>query len=185
MSIDVKLARKTMFGWSGLAILLVAVFMPYATFLFVFPELRALWELAPMVRIGGAMLLLPTVSLMAISMLFTGVCAVIPVNERFGKASARVMIWLMYLQIPAAILAFVILPLIHSAGMQSLGYTECNQLHGGSGRGARWTTDWLRDPTLCVKGKDRAWVLEQAAAKAVGQSAAPTSNPATNLPSAR
>lgn len=39
------------------------------------------------------------------------------------------------------------------------GYEHCAHLQGSPNR---WTRDWVRNPAWCVRGKDSAWVLEQA-----------------------
>lgn len=43
--------------------------------------------------------------------------------------------------------------------MPKLGYSKCNELQGHP---TMWLNDWVRNPEWCVRGKDRAWVLEQA-----------------------
>lgn len=43
--------------------------------------------------------------------------------------------------------------------MPRLGYSKCNELQGHP---TMWFNDWVRNPEWCVRGKDRAWVLEQA-----------------------
>ncbi|WP_152034145.1 hypothetical protein [Paracidovorax avenae] len=48
--------------------------------------------------------------------------------------------------------------------LESIGYSRCSEIQG---RNTMWFNDWIRNPEWCVRGKDRAWVLEQAQKQAV------------------
>jgi hypothetical protein len=43
--------------------------------------------------------------------------------------------------------------------MPKMGYFECGLLRGNP---TLYSTDWIKNPAWCVKGKDRDWVFEQA-----------------------
>ena len=65
-----------------------------------------------------------------------------------------------------ALVALLALLLVASSVIQNTvmlprGYTQCALLQGNP---SMWFTDWIQNPAWCERGKDSAWVLEQARA---------------------
>lgn len=143
------------------------------TFLFlccfvVLPELyRSINDLiasSPAVRLSMAatsvFFALPLASIMLVLSVFKG----IPIKW----SGVDLLVRLLNINIFAAAAFMVIgvpmLTFLQYHYMPKLGYSKCNELQGHP---TMWFNDWVKNPEWCVRGKDRAWVLEQAQRQAI------------------
>lgn len=103
---------------------------------------------------------------LALIMLLLSVFKGIPINW----SGVELLVRLLNINIFAAAAFMVIgvpmLTLFQYHYMPKLGYSKCNELHGHP---TMWFNDWIKNPEWCVRGKDRAWVLEQAQQQAAGR----------------
>jgi hypothetical protein len=83
----------------------------------------------------------------------------IPVRDSIIKVFRRLVIWLFWLMLASFLFGVLIASVGQHQYFPKNGYTECDQLQGAP---SVWFTDWVKNPAWCVKGKDRAWVFEQA-----------------------
>ncbi|WP_208908446.1 hypothetical protein [Paracidovorax avenae] len=136
----------------------------------VVPELyRSISDLinsAPTVRVSMAatsvFFALPLALIMLLLSAFKG----IPIKWR----GVELLVNLLNINIFAAAVFIVIgvpmLTFLQYHYLPKLGYSKCNELQGHP---TMWFNDWVKNPEWCVRGKDRAWVLEQAQRQTAGQ----------------
>lgn len=114
---------------------------------------------SPIIRITiGYVLVIPVLPLM----LLTSVVLVMKSVSIDGLILNALIKIINYLVFISALFLLILVP----AGkyyeylyLEGIGYHQCNQLRG---RPTMWFNDWVKNPEWCVRGKDRAWVLEQA-----------------------
>ncbi len=160
MNLGVDAARKYFLSWQAFVFLLGLGLIVYSVVHFFIPEVENLLTLAPIVRVSAVSILSPIVGLIGLMLLVALVLRAIPAYEKVAIYLVRTLTFLI-LWVCAPLLLFVVLlarPL-QQHYMPKLGYSECGLLHGNP---TLWFTDWIKNPALCVKGKDREWVFEQA-----------------------
>ena len=113
----------------------------------------------------------PLMGLLSVVLFALGILRAIPYHGIWLKR----LIWLTMTTLFSMLALIVIVPLtsplIQNHYMPKLGYSKCLLLEGG--RFSLWSTDWVKNPDWCVKGKTREWVNEQAALQAPKAQAAP------------
>jgi hypothetical protein len=172
MNHGVIAARKFIFGWQGIALVLIAISFYWYMITLEIPEVRRLLSLAPMVRIGGAVVLVPPILLLFVILSIMLVLRAVPAYEGVSAFLGRVVnIMVLWIMIPLFFFVLLIARPLQQHYMPKLGYSQCSLL---SGNRALYFTDWVKNPAWCVKGKDREWVFEQAKL-AEGVSANPAS----------
>ncbi|SDC77185.1 hypothetical protein SAMN05192589_103189 [Paracidovorax valerianellae] len=110
------------------------------------------------VRIAPAAQLALFVAIFCLLSIVVGGMRAVPCREALIKRFERVFNIAAF----AGIAAIMLIPVISIAQrfyMPSIGYAMCSELQGNP---TMWFTDWVRDPTWCVRGKSLEWVNEQA-----------------------
>lgn len=127
---------------------------------YLFPTLLSLMNLAPVIRIGVAALLLPFLGAITFVAGVIFVLKAIPVGQRSVQQLVKSLNFLVL--VSAAVLVLVLPAATFSQHhyMPTLGYTQCELLKDNPNL---WFTDWIKNAEWCVKGKSREWVNEQAA----------------------
>ncbi|MDA8455155.1 hypothetical protein M4R22_10300 [Acidovorax sp. GBBC 3334] len=153
-----KIRRAILWGAPFLLLLI------YFIYFFVFKELittiQDILNLAPHVRIAtGSLLAITVIPMLILILVMLAVKSINPAHATIrwlNKAFNITMfagIFLLLIGVPIA-------TFLQYRYMPPLGYSPCNILQGNPNK---WSNDWVRNPQWCVRGKDRAWVEEQAA----------------------
>jgi hypothetical protein len=157
---EVKAARKLLRSGAMFVTVLTMVVGGYVVGGVLIDSVTGLIEDAPVIRIYAGSILTPFFVAMAFTIVLIAVLKAMPARPAVVKSAQR---WGERL----VLLCFAMLFLVVLARpaqqyyMPKRGYTECNALQGNP---TIWFTDWIKNPEWCVRGKDRAWVFEQARA---------------------
>ncbi|WP_139225636.1 hypothetical protein [Paracidovorax konjaci] len=155
---EVLKVRKAM--WLGIP---VNFFLLAITFSFGVPEffgiMHDIESGAPVVRTSvvfpGFIVAMPLWILVP----FISILKAIPVNWRGIGFLVKLLNINIFAIAVFMIVGMPILTLAQYHYMPKLGYSKCNELQGHP---TMWFNDWVKNPEWCVRGKDRAWVLQQA-----------------------
>ena len=146
--------------WMLPFIVVMTFFCWWGTIKFYAPEVKELFALAPSLRLAPVGWLLPMIGVFLVP---SGVLAVLraipyngPLTNRLSSLTASIIFLLGGLLLIVALAS----PLVQNYFLPKLGYTQCQLLEDGSF--SLWSTDWVKNPDWCVKGKTRAWVNGQA-----------------------
>ncbi|MDA8444826.1 hypothetical protein [Paracidovorax valerianellae] len=126
----------------------------------IIPTLEAIVSRAPAVRIAVASQVTPFVAVFSLLGALIGSMRAIPISDRAihpFECAFKVTVLLGM----AAMVLIPVTAVVQRFYMPSIGYSICSELEGHP---TMWFTDWVRDPTWCVKGKSLEWVNEQAGA---------------------
>ncbi|WP_415267827.1 hypothetical protein [Acidovorax sacchari] len=154
---DVARIRKTLI-WGIPLYLGVAIGSILMVAYILVPTMEGVSERAPVVRIGPAVLVAPFVAAFCLLGVVVASMRAMPCSDRVIKPFERAFIATVLASVVAMLLIPVTAALARSR-MPSIGYTQCHVLQG---QPTLWFTDWVRDPTWCVKGKSLEWVNRQA-----------------------
>ncbi len=131
---------------------------------------------APIVTADFVLIAVLPLGLVFVILIFVVIAAAIPLSDRLLK---KLRAWMssLILWIPLAcwVLMFPAQYVLPYYLMPKLGYTPCKFKTGLSRSNIVY---WIKNPAWCVKGKDRKWVLEQAAARAAPAPSEPAAAPA-------
>ena len=121
--------------------------------------IKGIMEPSPIIRISVGLPIIIFIIPLCIFALILLILKGIPIEW----GGVRLLVRLLNISIFAAA-AFVVigvptLKFLQFHYMPQFGYSKCYDL---SGRPTMWFNDWVKNPEWCVRGKDRAWVLEQA-----------------------
>jgi hypothetical protein len=142
------------------------------TYELVSEEVLALFALAPSVRVAPLGWLLTPV--MALSCMALFVLLLLKAIPHHGIWTKRMVWWTMATLFTAfglIVTVPLLSPLVQNHYLPKLGYSKCLLLKGGGF--SLMSTDWVKNPDWCVKGKTRDWVNEQAALQASKAQTAP------------
>jgi len=154
---EVKKVRRALI-WSLPLFIGVAASCVWAIRHGIIPTFEAIAAGAPVVRIAPAVQVTPFIAVFCILAAVIGSMRAIPVSDEVIHPFERVFTICVLL----SGVAMVLIPVTSVAQrfyMPSQGYSACSELEGNP---TMWFTDWVRDPTWCVKGKTLEWVREQA-----------------------
>jgi hypothetical protein len=152
--------------------LITLAFLSWFTLAYLVPTLRDILVSAPMARVYPASAATPVFVAFGLVGYLLIVLIAIPVRISIIKVFRRLVIWLFWLMLVSFLFGVLIASIGQHHYFPKNGYTECDQLQGAP---SVWFTDWVKNPAWCVKGKDRAWVFEQARIAGEGK----TPNPET------
>jgi len=110
------------------------------------------------VRIAPAAQLALFVAIFCLLSIVVGGMRAVPCREALIKRFERAFNIAAFAGI-AAIMLIPVTSIAQRFYMPSIGYAMCSELQGNP---TMWFTDWVRDPTWCVKGKSLEWVNEKA-----------------------
>jgi Na+-driven multidrug efflux pump len=158
MTEDIKKLRRSLV-WAVPYLLVLVVVAILVIYFVIAPEIRNFYASAPSVRVSSSWLIVPFTALLLMSAI------VLLLSKAFAGAvavhwSKTVTVIFMVMQIATVIAALPLGNFVYPHFLGKSGYSECNILKGHP---TVWFSDWVRDPTWCVKGQSRAWVAEQAA----------------------
>jgi hypothetical protein len=161
LSEEVKAARKLLRSGSMFVVVFTTVVGGYVVGGILIDSVTALMADAPVIRIYAGSVLMPVVTAIAVATILTLILKALPAPPAVVKSAQRWGTLIIFLSMP--VLAFVLFAArpLQQHYMPKRGYTECNALQGNP---TIWFTDWIKNPEWCVRGKDRAWVFEQARA---------------------
>jgi hypothetical protein len=135
-------------------------------------ELLSLFALGPSVRMTPiAWFLAPAVLLFSLTIAPLGVLRAIPYHGIWSKRLESWMVNTLFIAFGLIVTVPFVSPLVQNHYMPKLGYNKCLLLQGGGF--SLSSTDWVKNPDWCVKGKTREWVNEQAALQASKGQTAP------------
>jgi hypothetical protein len=158
-------ARKLLL-WS-VPMLLLAIGLLIAMIAFeLIPTAKDIGRDAPVVRIYPGSPALPIGVLAMIFSVLVVISKAIPAKENTFKKFTWWTTVFYVLCLPTLLLSMLLARPLQQHYFPKNGYSECDQLQG---KPSLWFTDWVKNPTWCVKGKDRAWVFEQARNAAEGK----------------
>lgn len=152
--------------WWGLPFCLgLGGFSWWVTDLLFSNELLGLFALAPIVRMTPmGWLGVPLMGLLSVMLFALGILRAIPYHGIWLKRLIWLTMTTLFSMLGLIVTVPLISPLVQNYYMPKLGYSKCLLLEGG--RFSLWSTDWVKNPDWCVKGKTREWVNEQAALQA-------------------
>ncbi len=159
-NIDVQHLRKNLW-WILLLFMGMAVFSGWMTVDFFVPLFADLLREAPSVRLAPMGFLGPFVGGFCVTAIILAILRAIPYEARVTKWVESVFFILVAMACIFAMLVALLSAPLQNNYLPKLGYTKCALLDGNP---AMWFTDWVKNPDWCVRGKDRAWVHEQAGA---------------------
>ena len=135
-----------------------------------FQQLKDLRIGAPAIRLTSLSIL--TIFLAAFVVLLSVALTIkaFALREELVKKLVSVLNVLAFTSFGLMVLLMIASTQLQNKFMPSMGYSRCDQLHGNP---SMWSTDWVKKPDWCVKGKTRAWVNEQAALQAPKAQTAP------------
>ncbi|MDA8522858.1 hypothetical protein [Acidovorax sp. NCPPB 4044] len=155
---DVRNVRKTI--WFGLPVSLVFLLACYFVGMpEIFGTIDDLVGDSPVVRISVAAFSLFIIIPLILIMIPLSVLKAIPVRWSGVGMLVRLLNINIFIAAAFLILGVPLLTFAQYQYMPRLGYSKCNELRGHP---TLWFNDWVKNPEWCVRGKDRAWVLEQA-----------------------
>ena len=169
MEKQVKLAQKTAILGVPFCILFI-LFMFWVVIDGLLPDIQDLLTLAPVVQITPGTPVVFTGILMMFIIVVLSIFSAIPWKEQTFKKIGGILRYIFNLiliinGITALISLFIITPLQYYA-MPKLGYTRCGILEGEPNK---YSTNWVKNPAWCVRGKSHEWIKEQARMAAVLQ----------------
>ena len=142
------------------------------TYELVSEEVLALFVLAPSVRVAPlGWFLTPLVALYCLIGTPLVVLRAIPYHGIWLKRLVRLTMTTLFSMLALIVTVPLISPLVQNYYLPKLGYSKCLLLKGGGF--SLVSTDWVKNPDWCVKGKTREWVNEQAALQASKAQTAP------------
>ncbi len=138
----------------------------------VYLDFLGLLALDPTVRLMPLILLLgPLVILMCVEIFTLHILKAVPYHGIWLRRLISLTTTTVLAMFGFMVTVPFVSPLVQNHYMPKLGYSKCLLLEGG--RFSLWSTDWVKNPDWCVKGKTREWVNEQAALQAPKAQAAP------------
>lgn len=144
----------------GLPSAVVVLAMSYLlTFQVLVPMVFDLQSQSPMIRIYAGAVIGPFIAPLALMMLIVVPMKAVPIFETFTKKTEKPFNVLVLINGIVLMLVLTTSTFLQSHYMPKLGYTHCDLLQGNP---TLWSTDWVKNPDWCVKGKTREWVNEQA-----------------------
>jgi hypothetical protein len=149
----------------------LAAFSWWITVEFVVRDFGDLIDLAPGLRLEPIIFLTPLMGLIAVMLFALHVLKAIPYNGIWTKRLVGCLTTTVLLMFGLMILLGVTSSMLQNHYMPKLGYNKCLLLQGGGF--SLSSTDWVKNPDWCVKGKTREWVNEQAALQASKGQTAP------------
>ena len=158
MEIEVQNIRKFVLGWQGPTFLAALVAMSYSSLTAPFSTLQDISIGAPMLRLYPAEIFGPTFIVSMFAVCAVLVLKAIPVRKSIINLARWWGMALVLLNVPLFLFALVFARPLQHHYLPKHGYTQCDQLQGNP---TIWFTDWVKNPSWCVRGKDRKWVLEQ------------------------
>lgn len=123
-------------------------------------------ELSPSIRISVGLLASFIIIPLCIALLVISIFKAIPIRWKGVDLLVKFLNINIFVAAVFMIVGVPALTLLQYHYMPRLGYSKCNILRGHPNM---WFNDWVRNPEWCVRGKDRAWVLEQAQRQTEGQ----------------
>ncbi|MDA8444828.1 hypothetical protein [Paracidovorax valerianellae] len=154
---DIHHIRKTML-WGAPLYLAITAGCLFVVVHELIPTLKAIASRAPAVRIAPAAQLAPFIATFCLIGVLLGMMRSVPASERLIQKFERafnIAVWIGMI----ALLLIPVTSVTQRFYMPSVGYSMCSELQGNP---TMWFTDWVRDPTWCVRGKSLEWVNEQA-----------------------
>lgn len=146
-------------------------FMLWLAYFVGFPEIEVavddLVNHAPIVRISVALLSTFVIVPLLILGLVVAILKCIPIRWEGMNFLVKLLNINIFVAAVFMIAGVPVLTFMQYHYMPQLGYSKCNILGGHPNM---WFNDWVRNPEWCVRGKGRAWVLEQAQRQTEDQS---------------
>lgn len=156
----VQRVRKVL--WYGIPLLLSMVALSWWIFFGIFvPSLQEVVASAPSVEIWPGGIVAPFSGLMFLGCTALVIMRAIPCSEIWSRRVDTGLLYLTVVQMVVIVVMAVSSSFVQGYFLPKLGYTKCTLLQGNP---TMWFTHWVKNPEWCVRGKDRAWVHEQAGA---------------------
>ena len=159
MQIEARNARKFLYSWQLWLILVGIGLLVWFVSAEMFPTVQDLAAHAPVLRIYSGSVMIPTFVAAVLGTLAVLIFKAIPASECTVQKAQQMGMFLVWLNVPCVLFALLISRPLQHHYLPKHGYTQCDQLQGNP---TIWFTDWVKNPSWCVRGKDRKWVLEQA-----------------------
>jgi len=150
--------RKTIWWFLPICLAVIALGVWVINVDFI-PSIKDLFALSPTVRVTAGEVVFPFFVLFLATMFPISIMRAVPVDERYVKpfeSFAKMTAYIMF----ASVAFSAVVGIGQYYLMPSLGYSQCNILKGHP---TLYFSDWVKDANLCIKGKTREWVREQAA----------------------
>jgi hypothetical protein len=157
---DIQTIRRTML-WAGPLLLASAVLFCWAFFQAVLPGIQRLAELSPAVRIVPLGLLLPLIAAISVMGAVIGLLRSLPVERACVPALQRAVHLMVLATFGTMLVIAAGSTVVQNHLMPRYGYTRCDVLQGSP---SLWSSDWVRNPAWCQRGKTLEWVDTQARA---------------------
>lgn len=119
----------------------------------------SLGNMGPVVRITPGSPAVVYFLFVAIALIVGLVSKAMPCRENIVRILERVFNISIYIGVFIALTCLIIFAPLQYYAMPKLGYVRCNILKDHP---SIYFTDWVRNPSWCVRGKSREWVMEQA-----------------------
>jgi hypothetical protein len=173
MSIDqtTKDTRELLTSWATALCFIFFVGCLWFVYVDTLPTIRGIITDEPLLRLYPLSVMMPCFAIALVVGYTALILRAIPVREQIIRKLKPWVVSVFWL-LPVSFLIGSALGFLQHHYFPKNGYTECDQLQGAP---SVWFTDWVKNPAWCVKGKDRAWVFEQARIAGEGK----TPNPET------
>lgn len=155
---DIKnIRRSAIFGIPIIILLSIGCF--WFSFVEIFPMLKDINALAPIIRIMPGTPIIFITPFVFITLAIVLSLKSIPCNDSILQKSDQALSIIFTLGISTALISLIFITPLQYYAMPKLGYTRCNILEGHP---TIYFTDWVKNPEWCVRGKSREWVKDQA-----------------------